>query len=223
MGPEQTPDEPITAHEGELEPRAAVALLDQATRRAQRQFDPRPPLLVLLGAVLFPVAFGAVWWSVRGQHPYDGPAAWALVVLYAIVIGWSVVVVIVHRRVRAGIGGRSRERQKLEGAAFGVAWLAVYVLQEALHHAGAGHAIVYGIYPATAPFIVVGAAAAAYAAAREDGRQVGLAIAVVALGAGAAFAGPATVWLVMGIGLGILLLAYATAKLWQQHAAPVPA
>jgi hypothetical protein len=38
----------------------AAALLEQTTRRAQREFDIRPPLLTLLGAVLFLVAFGAV-------------------------------------------------------------------------------------------------------------------------------------------------------------------
>jgi hypothetical protein len=37
------------------------------------------------------------------------------------------------------------------------------------------------------------------------------ALAVVALAAGAAFAGPAGVWSVMGIGLCVLLLGYAAA------------
>jgi hypothetical protein len=207
----------------ELDPRTAAAVLNQATLRAERQFDRRPLLLMLPGAVLFPVAFGAVWWSVRDQHPYTGPAGWALAVLYSIVVVWAVAVTLVLRRARGGVGGRSRARQKAEGLAFGAAWVAVYVFQGALHHAGASDAIAYGIYPATAPFIVVGSAAAAHAAARENRREVGFAVAAVALAAGAAFAGPATVWLVVGLGLGALLLGYAAAKLRHRRAAPVPA
>ena len=223
MQRDQKPDDAAAGGENDLDPRSAAALLDQAARRAQRQFDRRPPLLLLLGAAAFPAAFGAVWWSVRHQHPYDGPAGWSLAVLYSIVIVWIVAVTTVLRRAGAGVGGRSRLRQRIEGVAFGAGWISVYVFQGALHHAGAGNAVAYGIYPATAPFIIVGSAAAAHAAGREKKRDVGLAIAVVALGAGAAFAGPAAVWLVMGIGLGALLLGYATVKAWQRHAAPVPA
>lgn len=209
---------------GGLDPRSAAALLDEASRRAQRQFDRRPALLMLLGAALFPVAFGAVWWSTRHQHPYVGPAGWSLAVLYSIVVVWAIAITTVLRRAQAGVGGRTRQRQRVEGAAFAVAWVAVYVFQGALHHAGAANAIAYGIYPATAPFIVVGSAAAAHAAARENKRDVWGAIMVIVLGVGGAFAGPSTVWLVMGIGLGALLLVYATAKVvWQRHTAPLPA
>ncbi len=89
------------------------------------------------------------------------------------------------------------------------AWTAPYVFQGALHHAGASAAIVYGIVPATLPLIIVGAAAAASCSAREDWPGLGLAVAVVAVACGAAFAGPAAVWLVMGCGLGLAVVGYA--------------
>ena len=216
-------DDAATADEEKLDARSAAALLDQTARHAQRQFDRRPPLLMLFGAALFPVAFGALWWSVRHQHPYHGPAGWALAVLYSIVIVWAVTVATVLRRARSGVAGRTQRRQRIEGVAFAAAWIAVYVFQGALHHAGAGDAVSYGIYPATAPFIIVGSAAAAHAAAHENGRDVGLAVAAIALGAGAAFAGPAAVWLVMGIGLGVVLAGGAAVRARQRHAAPTPA
>ena len=64
----------------------------------------------------------------------------------------------------------------------------------ALLYDGFSHAIVYGIVPAAGPLIVVGAAAAGDAAAREDWQVLGFAIALVAVGAGSAFAGPSGVW-----------------------------
>ncbi len=85
-------------------------------------------------------------------------------------------------------------------------WICVYVFQAPLYHADPSHAIAYGVYPAVAPLIVVGAAAAGYEVARERRVSAGFALAAVLLGAVAAFAGPAGVWGVVGVGLCILLL-----------------
>jgi hypothetical protein len=72
-------DETATADEGsELDPGAAATLLEQTKRQAQRQFDLAPPLLTLIRAAVILVGYGAVWWSVRDQHPYQGPSLAAL-------------------------------------------------------------------------------------------------------------------------------------------------
>lgn len=62
--------------------------------------------------------------------------------------------------------------------------------------------------------IIVGSAAAAYEAAQEQWGWSALALAVVALAALAAFAGPANVWGVIGIGFSLLLLARAASLIW---------
>jgi hypothetical protein len=214
----EDPRETAPADEGELDPREAAALLERARRRAERQFDIRPPLLMLTGAVVALVAYGAVWLSVRGQHPYSGPSGLALAVLYTTLILWVIVVAVVYRRATSGVSGRSSEQQRAAGAAFVTVWAAVYVFQGALYHAGASHAIVYGIYPAAAPLIIVGSAGAAYCAAQENWRMLGFAIAVVALASIAAYAGPAGVWAVIGIGLCVLLLVRAATQVWLRHA-----
>jgi hypothetical protein len=72
-------DETATADEGGgLDPREAATLLEQTKRQAQRQFDLAPPLLTLIRAAVILLGYGAVWWSVRDQHPYQGPNAAAL-------------------------------------------------------------------------------------------------------------------------------------------------
>lgn len=71
------------------------------------------------------------------------------------------------KRATAGVRGKSRARPA-EIAVLAVAWAAVYVFMGALYHAGASHAIVYGLYPATAPLIIVGVAGAA---SRKDGQN----------------------------------------------------
>jgi hypothetical protein len=208
-----TPDEG-----GELDPETAARLLEETTRRARRQFEPRTPLLMVIAAATVLIAYGAVWLSVRNQHPYTGPSGVALAVLYGTLIVWAIVVATFRRRATSGVSGRSARERRIVGTAFGTVWVAVYVFQGALHHAGASASIVYGIYPATAPLIVVGGAAASYGAAKENWRDMGFAIAAVALAAGAAYAGPSGVWAVMGIGLCVLVLAYAAALLSPRHA-----
>ena len=198
----------------ELDPREAAALLDRTTRRAQRQLDLHPPLLMLAAAVVVVIAYGVIWLSVRNQHPYDGPSLGALGVLYATIAAWGVLVAVVTRRAISGVSGRSSQQRRGQAAAFAVAWIFVYVFQGALHHAGASHAIEYGVYPAAAPIIIVGSAAAAYEAAKENWEWTGFACAAVVLAGLAAYTGPATVWAVVGIGLAVLLLARAASAVW---------
>jgi len=198
--------------EGGLDPAAAAALLDRATDSAVRQFNVWPPLLLVVGAVLFPVAFGVVWSSVRAQHPYKGPGGGALLIFYAIITVWVIVVGIVLRRATVGVGGRSARQRKIEALGFAGMLITVYVFQGALLHEGVSHAVVYGVYPVTAPFIFVGSASAIVAAAREEWRTVRVAVPLIAVALGAAFAGPVAVWLVIGIGIALVLLGLAIAQ-----------
>lgn len=215
--PHRSESSAVDENEG-LDPQVAAALLEQTTRHAQRQFDFRSPLLTLIGAAVVLVAYGAVWLSVRGQHPYSGPAGWALAVLYSTVIVWGVLVSTFYRRARAGVSGRSARQQRLDGVAFVTIWASVYVFQGALEHAGASHAIVYGIYPAAAPLVIVGSAAASYTAANGNWPWLGFALAAVILGATGAFTGPARAWAVVGVGLSVLLLGRATLQVWLRRA-----
>jgi len=202
---------PVTEREepAELDPRSAAQLLDETTRQAQRQFDPRPPFLTLVAAFVVLIAYGSVWLSVRHQHPYAGPTHTALAVLYGTLAAWVVLVIVVLGRAGSGIGGRAARERRISGIAFTAVWIAVYVFQGALHHEGVSDAIQYGIYPAAAPIIIVGGAAATWEAAREHWQYVAVSIAAIAIACAGAFTGPATVWLVIGIGLSTIVAAYA--------------
>src|SRR5207244_12578625 len=118
------------------------------TRGADAPLDRPPPLLMLVASLVVLIAYGASWVSVRDQHPYTGPSLAALGVLYATVAAFGILVAVITRRAISGVSGRSAQRRRGEAVAFAVAWTSVYVFQGALHHAGASHAIAYGIYPA---------------------------------------------------------------------------
>jgi hypothetical protein len=201
-------------NESGLDPDAAARLLERTQRQAQRGFDHKAPWLSLVAAAVVFVGFGAVWLSVRGQHPFTGPTAVALVVLYPLLAIRIATVIYAHRRASAGVSGRSVQLRRAEGAGLAAALVAVYVLMAALAHDGADHAAFYWVYGVTATLIVLGAFWAARSAVREDWRDFGISIAVMLVAAAGALAGPRGMWLSDGIGLCVVLLADAAVLAW---------
>ena len=200
-----------------LDPREAARLLEQTRREAQRTFDFTSPLLSLLGAAVVLVALGAVWLSVRHQHPYKGPTATGLLVLYGILACWIAVVVTFRRRAVAGRSGRSIRQERAYAAVVVTALVGVSVFQGLLKHDGVSNAIVYGTYPLTAQLIVLGSIGAAVAAFREEWPGFGVGIAVALVATAGAFAGPRGVWLADAVGCCVGVLGYTAAQAWLRH------
>jgi hypothetical protein len=204
--------------EGGLDPRGAATLLERTRREAQRRLDFRSPWLSLLAAAAALVAFGSVWLSVRGQHPYRYPTVVGLLGLYAVLAVRIGSVVYAHRRATAGVSGRSVTQQRAEGAGLAVALVAVYVVMGALINEGASDGIVYGLYVVTAPLLVMGAFWAGRSAVREDWQGLGISIAIMLVAAGSAFAGPRGVWLSDGVGCCVVLLGDSAIQAWTLRA-----
>ena len=201
-----------------LDPAEAAKLLAQTTREAHHQFDLHPPLVsALMGAVVFG-GYLALWLSVRGQHPYTGPSGAAIAAVYTAVVLVIAVSARILRRATAGVGGRSRRQMKAQGVAVVAAYVASATFQGALQYDGAGHWIVYGVWPAAAPLVIVGATVAGMASGNEDWVMFGTGLAAVATGVAASFAGPAGAWAVAGAGLFLLIVGRSVALAWQRQA-----
>jgi hypothetical protein len=202
---------------GDFDARKAAVLLEQTTLQARRKFEPFPPWLLVIRAFLGLGAYGALWLSVRGQHPYAHPTAAVIPVAVAAGIINLVATVVVAKRATSGIGGRVRLRPADIGL-MAVVWIGVFVAMGVMAGAGVSNRIVYGLYPATVPVILAGLAWAGVMAARADWRACGSGLAAAAVGAGAAFAGPAGAWAVVGVGLCVVLLEHAAEISWRQRA-----
>jgi hypothetical protein len=199
---------------GTFDPREAAALLDQTSRQARRQFEPAQPWLLAIRAVLVLAALGAVWLSVRDQHPYKGPGGSALLIVAAFVVINFTATVTVRARATAGVSGRSRF-SPVEIAVMAASWIVPFAVMAAL---GVTRDSQSG-YLLTVPLIVAGAVYAALMAVRSDWRQFGTGLAVAATGAAGAAAGQAGAWAVTGAGLCITLLGSAAVIAWQLHRA----
>jgi hypothetical protein len=207
-----TPDATAAGDNGAFDPQQAAALLDQTTRQARRQLEPSPPWLLVIRAVLVLAALGAIWLSVRGQHPYRGPTAADIPILVGFIVLNFAATVAVRRHATAGVQGRSRFSQG-EIMVLVVAFVAAVVIMAVLSAA----AVSFAWYP-TSVMVIPGLAWAAIGAARANWLWFGTGLAIAALGVLGPFAGSAGSWAVDAVGLCAILLGNAAAIAWQQRA-----
>jgi len=207
-----TSDTTPAGNGGTFGPRQAAALLDQTTQQARRKFQPSPPWLLVTRAFLVLAALGAIWLSVRGQHPYRGPTAADIPVLVAFIVVNFAATVAVRRHATAGLSGRSRFSQG-EIMVLVTAFAATVVAMVALGAAG----VSFAWYP-TSVLVIPGLAWAAISAVRANWVSFGTGLALVVIGIAGAFAGPAGAWAVAAVGLCAVLLGNAAAIAWQQRA-----
>lgn len=208
----QASDTTASGNDGTFGPEQAAALLDQVSRQARRKFQPSPPWLLATRAVMVLAALGAIWLSVRGQHPYRGPTAADIPVLVAFIVLNFAATVAVRSRATAGVSGRSRFSQG-EITVLVLAFAATVVAMAGLGAAGVN----FATYP-TSVLVIPGLAWAVLTAARASWRGLAVGLAIVVTGIVGAFAGPAGAWAVAAVGLCIVLLGSAAATAWQQHA-----
>ena len=210
-----TPDATTSAgNGGNFDPQQAAALLDQTTQQARRKLAPSPPWLLATRAVAVLAALGAIWLSVRGQHPYKGPTAADIPILIAFIVLNFAATVGVRERAMTGVRGRTRFRPA-EITILVLSWAVVPLFMWALHAAGAS----FAFYPTTV-LIIPGLAWAAVQGAREGWRGTATGLTLAATGVVGAFAGAAGSWAVAGLGLCAVLLAEAAAVARRQHHTP---
>ena len=101
-------DQTARADDGDgLDPGEAARLLTQTELEARRQFNLSPQWInAVMGAVIL-VAYGSLWGSTRGQHPYKGPSLGVVALVYTAVAVAFAVSVKVYRRATAGVSGPS--------------------------------------------------------------------------------------------------------------------
>ncbi|MDX6318960.1 MAG: hypothetical protein QOD35_2360 [Nocardioidaceae bacterium] len=214
----QPNDHHATTHEDySLDPREAAGLLERSQREAQRKLTSDKPALSVFSALVVLAVYGSIWSSSRGHHPYSGPSLTVVGMVYILVAVAALVSMAVYLRATAGVSGRSRREARSMSIPFVVAVVGVYVFDGALKYDGFSPSIVYGVFDAAAPWLVVGAFLAGHAAAKEDWWKVAGGVAMMVVAAGSAFAGPANVWGVLAIAGCLLLLAQGVLRFrWQQ-------
>lgn len=212
MNAPRNAETPTNGDDG-LDPLDAAGLLERTHREAQRKLTSDKPVLSLFSALVVLAIYGSIWSSSRGHHPYTGPSLNVVGLAYILVAVAALASVSIYVRATAGVSGRSRQEARTMAIPSVVAVVGVYVFDGALRYDGFSPAIVYGVFDAAAPWLVVGALLAGHAAAKKDWWKLVAGIAMIVVAAGSAFAGPANVWGVLAVCGCILLLAQGVLRI----------
>ena len=192
-----------------LDAQGAAAIMQEAGDRARRELRVVHPVIFISGGVAWLLGEGGIWFSVRGQHPYQGPAPEAAVI-QGVLVGLAVAIAAaIIGRATSGVGGVSLVQRRVSILAFAIGIAATLVLEAAIDHAGASRSVVFGVYQASAPVLVAGVFYCANSALRLSWPMLGLGLWLMAVASGGAFAGPVGDWAVNAVAgsLGYLAMA----------------
>ena len=198
----------VSDQDGSFDPVSAAGLLQAATQQARRSMEVRTPLLYAGWGLAWLVGPGAMWLSVRDQHPYRGPSEASTAVMAGLIgVALAVTAVVVIRATR-GVEGGSQTQGRMFGATWSVGFGALFALQAALARLGASDEVA-GLVGAAGPLLVTGLIYMASAGIWIDRPMFVTGTWLVLVVAVGAWTGPVTLLLVeaIGAGGGFLLLA----------------
>ena len=195
----------------------AAVIMGEARERARHELTVKRPAIFVSWALVYLLGYGVVWLSVRGQRPFHAPAGWALALLALLAVVALGVTAQLTDRATSGVGGVSAQRRRIYWLSLAVGLLGVNVMQPALRHVGASHGVI-SVFTASSPLLVAGVVLVAGTAAWLNWYAFGLGIWLIAVAAVSGFAGPAGVWAVDALAVGVPFLAMAAVVSARGHA-----
>jgi hypothetical protein len=190
----------------------AAAIMQDAGEKARRGLEVHHRATLTIWGLGLLIGYGAIWLSVRGQHPFHGPNSGAFA-LVALLGAASVMAGTEQARSESGVGGLSAVRRRLSFASVLIGLAGMFAVEGALAHAGASKPVI-SIFEASAPVLVAGIFYLTTSTVRLHWAVTGLGLWLVAVAAAGGFAGPVGVWGVDALAAGLAYLLMATVEPW---------
>ena len=201
-----------------IDAQGAAVIVQEARARARRELEVRYPVWYATWGLTVLIIYGALWLSVRTQHPYHGlirTGGAGAVVLLVVFFSAMLRVGLVNRAV-SGVRGRVQRQWWIFRAALFAGLAALWVVSGALSHAGASRPVV-GVLVAAAPMLTMGFVFFVSSAIRVDWLSLALGMWLLAVAAGGTWAGPVTILAVYALAGGGGFLAMAAIEAWLRH------
>jgi hypothetical protein len=189
-------------------PQDAAVIMQQARERAEHELTINRAAIFVSWALVYLIGNTVVWLSVRGQHPYQGPAGWAQAALALLALLALGVTVLVTDRAASGVGGVSALRRRIYWLSIAIGLVGLTIMEAALRYNGVSRGVI-GVVMASAPLLLAGVILVAGTAAWLNWYMFGLGIWLIAVAAFGGFAGPAGVWAVDALAVGVPFLVMA--------------
>jgi hypothetical protein len=169
---------------------AAAAVRDARARARRELVIWAPAVYAAWGLVLLP-GYGAMWLSVRGQHPYTGPSGASIaVVLGLAALAVAAVVVIISKTV-AGIDGQSARNRSIILRTYSTGYLILLCMEIAIKSSVSARTFAFAAF--AAPLLLAGLTYILASALGLNRRAVVLGGWLVLAGASCAWQAPAAI------------------------------
>jgi hypothetical protein len=110
----------------------AAAVVQDARARARKELVISAPLVYTAWGLVWLIGYGAMWLSVRGQHPYSGPSGVSIAAVF-VLAGFAVAaVLVIASKAAAGIDGQSARYRRIILATWATGYLILLLLQAAI-------------------------------------------------------------------------------------------
>jgi hypothetical protein len=190
----------------------AAVIMREADETARRDLRVSHRVTFTIWGLGFLIGYGLIWVAVRGQQPFHGFNSVTFAVA-ALLSSASILAGVEESWTDTGVGGLSAWRRRLSFVSVLVGFAAVFTLEGALVHAGAGRTVV-SVFEASAPILVAGLFYLTRGTMRLDWAFAALGLWLVVVAAVGGFAGPVGVWAVDALAAGLAYLLMAAVEPW---------
>jgi hypothetical protein len=188
----------------------AAAVVEDARARARRELVICAPLVYAAWGLTLLLGYGAMWLSVRGQHPYTGPSGGSIAVVLALAaLAVAAVVVIVSKTV-AGIDGRSARLRSIILRTYATGYLILLCVQVAIK--GSVSARTFAFVAFAGPLLLAGLTYVLASAVGLDRTAFALGAWLVIVGVSCAWRAPAAILATCALAGGGAFLLMAVIK-----------
>jgi hypothetical protein len=183
----------------------AATVVQDTRARARKELVISTPLVYMAWGLVWLIGYGAMWLSVRGQHPYTGPSGVSMAAVF-VLVGFAVAaVLVIASKAAAGIDGRSVRHRRIIGATWAIGYLSLLIVAPAISSSVSTRTLAFISF--AGPMLLVGLVYIQAAALGRNRQAFGLGAWLVIVGISCAWLAPATTLAACAVaGGGALLL-----------------
>jgi hypothetical protein len=167
----------------------AAAVVQDARARARKELVISAPLVYAAWGLVWLIGYGAMWLSVRGQHPYTGPSGVSIAAVFVLAGFAAAAVLVIASKAIAGIDGQSVRYRRIILTTWATGYLILLIVQAEISGSVSTRALAFVGF--AGPLLLAGLT---YILASALGRNWP----VFALGGWLVLAAAACAWLALG-------------------------
>jgi LPXTG-motif cell wall-anchored protein len=188
----------------------AAAVWHDARARARKELVICAPLVYAAWGLTVLLGYGAMWLSVRGQHPYTGPSGASIAAVLGLAALAVAAVVVIIRKTVAGIDGQSARTRSIVLRTYSTGYLILLCIQIAVKSSVSTQTFAFVAF--AAPLLLAGLTYLLASALGPDRTAFALGAWLVIVGASCAWQTPATILATCALAGGGAFLLMAAIK-----------